>query len=75
MTKEKGRQWDGKSRVSNKRNFVVQGEDSSRWDFATVTLSSSVLEKLSQEEKAKFQITEFKRSSRKENLIAKERSI
>ena len=47
----------------NKRNLVVQGEDCSRWDFATVMLSSSVLEKLSQEEQAKFQMTEFKRAT------------
>ena len=47
----------------NKRNFVVQGEDCSKWDFATVTVSSSVLEKLSQEEQAKFQMTEFKRAT------------
>ena len=47
----------------NKRNLVVQGEDCSKWDFATVTVSSSVLEKLSQEEQAKFQMTEFKRAT------------
>tara|TARA_Y100001968_G_scaffold324523_1_gene364072 strand:+ start:354 stop:725 length:372 start_codon:yes stop_codon:yes gene_type:complete len=47
----------------NKRNCVVQGEDCSKWAFATVTISSSVLEKLSQEEQAKFQITEFIRAT------------
>ena len=47
----------------NKRNLVLQGEDSSTWNFATVTVSSSVLDKLSQEEQAKFQITEFKRAT------------
>ena len=47
----------------NDRNLFVQGEDSSKWDFATVTVSSSVLEKLSQEEQAKFQMTEFKRAT------------
>ena len=47
----------------NKRNLVVQGEDCSKWDFATVTVSSSVLAKLSQEEQAKFQMTEFKRAT------------
>ena len=47
----------------NKRNLVVQGEDCSRWDFATVVLSSSVLEKLSQDEGAKFHMTEFKRAT------------
>ena len=47
----------------NQRNLVIQGEDCSKWDFATVTLSSSVLAKLSQEEQAKFQMTEFKRAT------------
>ena len=47
----------------NQRNLVVQGEDCSKWDFATVTVSSSVLAKLSQEEQAKFQMTEFKRAT------------
>ena len=41
----------------------MEGEDSSKWDLATVSLSSSVLNKLSQEEQAKFQITEFKRAT------------
>ena len=47
----------------NKSNVVLQGEDSSEWNFATVTLSSSVLAKLSKEEQAKFQMTEFKRAT------------
>ena len=47
----------------NKRNLLLQGEDCSRSDFATVTVSSSVLEKLSQEEQAKFQMTKFKRAT------------
>ena len=47
----------------NKRNLVDDGEDCSKWDFAIVTVSSSVLEKLSEEEQAKFQITEFKRAT------------
>ena len=47
----------------NKRNLEVQGEDCSKWDFATVTVSSSVLAKLSQKEQAKFQMTEFKRAT------------
>ena len=47
----------------NERNHSVEGEDSSKWDLATVSLSSSVLNKLSQEEQAKFQITEFKRAT------------
>ena len=46
-----------------KRNLIIQGEDSSRCNFATVTVSSSVLAKLSQEEQAKFQMTEFKRAT------------
>ena len=47
----------------NKRNVALQGEDSSQWDCATVSVSSSVLNKLSQEEQAKFEITEFKRAT------------
>ena len=47
----------------NKRNLLLQGDDSSKWNFATVTVSSSVLNKLSQEEQAKFQMTEFKRAT------------
>ena len=50
-------------RELNKRNLVVQGEDSSKWNFAIVMVSSSVLGKLSQEEKVKFQKTEFKRAT------------
>jgi len=47
----------------NKRNLILKGEDSSKWNFAIVTVSSSVLDKLSQEEQAKFQMTEFKRAT------------
>tara|TARA_B100000579_G_C22728768_1_gene803107 strand:+ start:277 stop:639 length:363 start_codon:yes stop_codon:yes gene_type:complete len=47
----------------NERNVLVQGEKSFIFNSATVTLSSSVLEKLSQEEQAKFQMTEFKRAT------------
>ena len=47
----------------NKRNLSVKGEDRSKWDFATVSVSSSVLNKLSQEEQAKFEITSFKRAT------------
>ncbi len=47
----------------NKRNLALEGEDSSKWNFATVTVSSSVLNKLSQEEQAKLQMTEFKRAT------------
>ena len=47
----------------NSRNLMVQGEECSRCDFVTVNLSSSVLEKLSQKERAKFHVTEFKRAT------------
>ena len=47
----------------NKRNQVLKGEDASRWNFATVKVSNSVFGKLSREEQAKFQITEFKRAT------------
>ena len=47
----------------NNRNLSVKGEDSSKWDFAIVSVSSSVLNKLSQEEQEKFEITEFKRAT------------
>ena len=47
----------------NKRNLATQGEDSSKWNFATVTVSFSVLTKLSHEEQAKFKITEYKRAT------------
>ena len=48
----------------NNKNFLLQGEDYSKWDFATVTLSSSVLDKLSQEEQSKFQMADFKRATK-----------
>ncbi len=41
----------------NKRNVAFQREDSSQLDCATVYVSSSFLNKLSQEEQAKFEIT------------------
>ena len=47
----------------NKRNLVVEGEDKSTLNFATVSVSSSVLQKLSKEEQSKFEITEFKRAT------------
>ena len=47
----------------NKRNLAVEGEDYSKWDFARVSVSFSVLNKLSQEEQAKFEIIEFKRAT------------
>ena len=47
----------------NKRNLPVAGKDSSKWDFITVSLSSSVLKRLSQEEQEKFEISEFTRAT------------
>ena len=47
----------------NQRNLELEGEDSSKWDCVTVSVSSSVLNKLSQEEQGKFDITEFKRAT------------
>ena len=46
-----------------KSNFMLEGDDSSILDCAVVYVSLSVLNKLSQEEKAKFKITEFKRAT------------
>ena len=47
----------------NKRNLELEEKNSSKWDCVTVSVSSSVLDKLSHEEQAKFEITEFKRST------------
>ena len=47
----------------NQRNLELEGEDSSKWDCASVSVSSSVLNKLSQEEQAKLEITQFKRAT------------
>ena len=47
----------------NERNLTAKGEDSSKWEFATVAVSSSAFNKLSQEEQAKFKINEFKRAT------------
>ena len=47
----------------NKRNFLVEGEDDSKYNFAIISVSSSVLNKLSQEEQAKFKKTNFKRAT------------
>ena len=46
-----------------KRNNAKQGEDNSQGDFANVYVSSSILNKLSLQEQAKFEITEFKRAT------------
>ena len=50
-------------RELNNRNIEEQGEDSSNWDFATVSVSSTVLNKLSQKEQDKFEISQFKRAT------------
>ena len=47
----------------NNRNVLMEEEDSSKWNVATVFLSSSVLTKLTQAEQAKFEIIEFKRAT------------
>ncbi len=47
----------------NKRNNEKEGEYRLRNDMATVSISSTVLNKLSQEEQDKFDITEFKRAT------------
>ena len=47
----------------NQRNLELEGEDSSKWNCVTVSVSSSVLNKLSQAEQWKFEINEFKRAT------------
>ena len=47
----------------NQRNHELEVKDSSKWDGATVSISSSVLNKLSQAEQRKFEITEFTRAT------------
>tara|TARA_B100000965_G_scaffold404871_1_gene436943 strand:+ start:5700 stop:6065 length:366 start_codon:yes stop_codon:yes gene_type:complete len=47
----------------NARNLDNAVEKSSAGGFATVSISSSVLSKLSMEEQAKFEMTEFKRAT------------
>ena len=47
----------------NERNLALGVEDSSKREIATVSVSSSVLYKLSREEQAKFELTEFKRAT------------
>tara|TARA_B100000902_G_C26728045_1_gene630018 strand:+ start:43 stop:405 length:363 start_codon:yes stop_codon:yes gene_type:complete len=49
--------------VLNNRNLAIEGENSSALDSVTVSLSSSVLKKLSQAEQAKFRKTDFKRAT------------
>ena len=47
----------------NQRNLELEGQDSSKRDCVTVSVSSSVLNKLSQAEQRKFEITAFKRAT------------
>ena len=47
----------------NQRNLELEGQDSSKRDCVTVSVSSSVLNKLSEAEQGKFEITEFKRAT------------
>ena len=47
----------------NQRNLEIEREDSSTCDCATVSVSSSVLNKLSEAEQGKFEITKFKRAT------------
>ena len=47
----------------NNKNIQPEGEDNVQQDVAAVFLSSSVLNKLSDEEQSKFKITEFKRAT------------
>ena len=47
----------------NKRNLEEEGEDASKWNDAIVSVSSSVLNKLSEEEQAKFEMSAFKRAT------------
>ena len=51
------------SKELNQRNLELEGKNSSKWDCVTVSISSSVLNKLSQVEQGKFEITEFKRAT------------
>tara|TARA_B100000965_G_scaffold291083_1_gene248870 strand:+ start:1934 stop:2296 length:363 start_codon:yes stop_codon:yes gene_type:complete len=47
----------------NKRNLSMKGEDSFEFDCVVVSVSLSVLNKLSEEEQAKFEMSEFKRAT------------
>ena len=47
----------------NQRNLDLEGEDCSKCNFVTVSISASVLNKLSLTEQGKFKITEFKRAT------------
>ena len=43
----------------NKRNLSLEAENSAKWDFAIVFVSAQVVNKLNQEEQAKFEMIEF----------------
>ena len=47
----------------NKKNVEKEGEDSFRDNIATVSISSTIFNKLSHEEKTKFDLSEFKRAT------------
>ena len=47
----------------NKRSVEQGGEDSEKWNYVTVSVSSTVLKKLSQTEQEKFEMTHFKRAT------------
>ena len=47
----------------NKINIKQESEYNSKWDSAIVLISSNVLNKLSQEEQDKFELTKFKRAT------------
>ena len=44
----------------NQRNLELEGEDSSKWDCVTVSVSSSVLNKLSQAEQGNLKLLNSK---------------
>ena len=54
--------WNLFKRTQSKKSWVGR-KDSAKWDCATVSVSFSVLNKLSQAEQGKFEITEFKRAT------------
>ena len=59
----------------NKRNLLLEEEDISELDCAFVFVSSSVLNKLSQEEQVKFKLIEFKRATNEIEHWAKVKEI
>ena len=59
----------------NKRNLLPLEEDFCKSNSAIVTISSSVLNKLSREEQAKFEKTEFKRATNEIEHWSREEEI